>query len=201
MDTMKLNINDKYIDEFPDEFKKSYLDFKNGLFDTEEWGSHQPLLIHLVNTITEGSVIELGMGDNSTPLLHLLCEKLRRKLFSYDFDNNWYNKYKLYENDNHKLFLLDENLFRNNKYNFDRSTIMFIDSHPDWTRQHAIYFLRNYADYFIVHDTSYVKDGVVCSDNNYDFDFFKNVLHFNKVSRVSTLFTNKDITEELNKIF
>jgi hypothetical protein len=194
-------INDKYINELPDNFKRSYLDYQKGIFDTEPWGSHQPLLIHLVNTITDGSVIELGMGDNSTPLLHLLCEKLGRKLFSYEFDSNWYYKYKPYENINHKLFLLDENLFRDNKYVFERSSIIFIDSHPAWTRQHAIYFLKDVADYFIVHDTSYVKNGVICSDNNYDFSYYKNILHFNKVNRVSTLFTNKEITIELDKIF
>lgn len=194
-------MNDKYINELPDIYKKSYLDYKRGLFDTEEWGSHQPLLIHLVNTITKGDVFELGIGDNSTPLLHLLCEKLGRKLFSYEFDKTWYEKYKSYENDNHKLFLLDTKKFRNNEYIFNKCSIGFIDSHPAWTRQHAINFFVNGAGYLIVHDTSYVVNGVVRSDNNYNFSLYKNVLHFKKVNRVSTLFTNKEITEELNKIF
>jgi hypothetical protein len=194
-------MNDKYIEELPDAFKRSYLDYKNGLFNTEEWGSHQPLLIHTVNTISTGSVIELGMGDNSTPLLHLLCQKLGRNLFSYEFSKNWYNKYTSYENDFHKLVLLEEKPFKNNKYPFPKASVMFIDSHPAWTRHHAIKFLKGYADFFIVHDTTYVQDGKLTSDNNYDFSDYKNVRHFAKVNRTSTLFTNEEIPIELEKFF
>lgn len=196
-----MNINENYISELSDQYKKSYIDYKNGLFNTEEWGSHQPLLIHLVNTITEGNVLEFGMGDNSTPLLHLLCEKHQRKLFSYEFDSNWFPRYKHYENDNHKLFLLNENNFRNNEYDFEKSSIAFIDSHPVWTRHHLIEFLKDKVDYLIIHDTSYAPNGIVEAYNDYNFDSYKNVLHFDKVSRVSTFFTNKDIPEEISKIF
>lgn len=199
-----LDINDNYINELPNEYKRAYLDYKRGLFDVEPWGSHQPLLIHLVNTITEGSVIELGMGDNSTPLLHLLCEKLGRKLFSYDFDNDWYLKYKHLENDFHKLFWLDEKKFFNDEYELNKNkySIVLIDSHPTWTRQYAINYFMCCADYLIVHDTLYInKNGEFISDNDYNFGLYKNVLHFNKVSRVSTFFTNKEITEEIMKIF
>ena len=94
-------INDKYIEELENNYKICYLQYiKNE--NVDNWGSHQPLLIHLVNTIAEGPVLEFGMGDNSTPLLHLICEKQKRNLYSYDFDANWLNKFKHYEN---KYFL------------------------------------------------------------------------------------------------
>jgi hypothetical protein len=196
-------INDKYIDELPDIYKKSYLDYKEKIFETEEWGSHQPLLIHLVNTITDGDIIEIGMGNASTPLLHLLCEKLGRKLFSYEFDDNWIAKYRSFENDNHKMFLLNETMFSHNEYplNQNKYAIALIDSHPVWTRQHSINFLKDSVDYFVVHDAGLMENGVLVPQNNYNLSFFKNVRYFEKVKRVSALATNKEITEELNKIF
>lgn len=200
---MPNNINDKYIDELPDEFKKSYLDYKNGLFEIEPWGSHQPLLIHLVNTVTEGDVIEFGIGYNSTPLLHFLCEKQNRNLFSYEFDFEYYKNFKHYETDNHKIFFLNENKLANNEYklNDKHYSIALIDSHPSWTRQYAINYFSSFVDYLIVHDISYMKNGIVESDNDYNFNLFKNVLIFNKINRTSALITNKEISDDISKIF
>ncbi len=196
-------MNDKWMEEVEESYKQSYLDYKKGLFDTEEWGSHQPLLIHTVNTITEGSVMELGMGDNSTPLLGLLCEKQERMLYSYEFDKGWFNKYENYESDYHKLFLLSEWGFRGKEYPFSwlHHSIIFIDSHPQWTRQYALNKLRDDADYIIIHDVSYMRDGIRVSDNNYDFSGYKNVLIFDKVNRTSALLSNKDIPDELKAFF
>jgi DNA-binding ferritin-like protein (Dps family) len=196
-------MNDKYIDELPDKYKQSYLDYKKGMFDIEPWGSHQPLLIHVMNTISEGNVIELGMGDCSTPLLHFLCEKQGRNLFSYEFDKEWCDKYKSYESDFHKIQLLNEINFHNGDYLLQRNhySIALIDSHPAWTRQFSMSLLKDSVDFFIVHDTFYISNGEKVSDNNYDFSEFKNVIHFDKVNRQSALFSNKEISEELKQIF
>lgn len=199
-----LELNDKYVNELSDKFKESYLEYKRGVFDVNPWGSHQPLVIHTLNTITEGDVIEVGIGDNSTPLLHLLCEKQGRKLFSYEFETNWYDRYKLqYENDNHKMILLNATIFYNNEYTFNKNhyAIAFIDCGSLLSRQHAINFLKDSVDYFIVHDTSEIINEKIIPYNNYDFSYFKNVMHFNKVKRTSTLFSNKEISRELHKIF
>ena len=201
---MDININNKYIDELPDKFKIGYLEYQRGIFHISEQGStHQPLLIHVVNTITDGDIVELGMGDNSTPLLHLLCEKLGRKLHSYDFDKKWCNEYSQYESDFHKISFLDEAKFRNNEYplNTKKNSIMFIDSHPGWTRKHAMTYFKDSVDYFIIHDTTHMVGSQVLSPNNYDFSPFKNVLHFTKVDRTSTLFTDKEISKDVKKIF
>jgi len=200
-----MNVNDKYVDELPDEYKRAFIQYKRGVFKTEHYGSHQPLLIHLLNTITDGNVIEFGIGNNSTPLLHLLCEKLKRKLFSYEFECDWYDKFKSYENENHKLFLLDDKTFKTNKTPFNEKlySIAFIDSRPAWTRQHAINLLKNHVDYFVVHDVAKVmENGEIIPMNTklYDFSCFKTVLMFKEVDRATALCTNKEIPEELKNI-
>jgi len=142
------------------------------------------------------------MGDNSTPILHLLCGKMGRKLFSYDFDPTWLDKFKSYENDNHKILLLYENLFQKNLYKFpNKCSVAFIDSHPPWTRHHALSTLRDCADYFIFHDSFWNENNKISRLNLYDFSYFKNVLHFTKVKNGTTICSNKEIPEELAKIF
>lgn len=51
-----MNVNDKYIDLLPDIYKRSYLEYRKGLFHVEGWGSHQPVIIHVLNTVTVGKV-------------------------------------------------------------------------------------------------------------------------------------------------
>jgi len=191
-------MNDRYIDELPDIYKVSYSRYMEGHFRVDDYSSHQPLLIHTVNTITGGDVLELGMGDNSTPLLHLLCGKLNRKLFSYETDMEWYNKYKHYESNDHKILPYDLNKFKNNDH---RYAIAFIDLDTLDTRQRAIYALKDSVDYFIIHDVLEFKYGQFILYNNYDLSYFKNILHFIKVSRTSVLCSNKEIPEELKMIF
>jgi hypothetical protein len=202
----RVNINDKYINELPDNCIKAYLHYKEGKFVTEHYGSHLPVLIHTVNTITEGNVIEFGTGLYSTPVLHLLCEKLGRKLFSFEFNSEYYEINKSFENDNHKIFLLDEIMFRNNEYLFtqDKYAIALIDSSPSWTRQVAINCLKDSVDYFIVHDVAKIlKNGTIIPMNTklYNFNYFKTVLMFKKIDRATILCTNKEIPENLMEIF
>ena len=50
-----------------------------------------PLVIVARNT--SGPVLELGVGDYSTPLLHALCKGAGRDLVSYDGDPGWGARY------------------------------------------------------------------------------------------------------------
>lgn len=62
---------------------------------TDNWGSHQPLLWHALETAKHLGlpVLELGCGDNSTPMLKQYCKDNKLKLFSYDSKKEWADKY------------------------------------------------------------------------------------------------------------
>ncbi len=198
-----MNINDKYINELPNEYKTSYIQYLGGAFNTEEWGSHQPLTIHALNTITEGDVLEFGLGFNSTPIFNHICGKQKRNLISVDFDFNWFQKFTHYQSDLHKVLYLDVDLFKSRSYDFlnKHYSIVFIDSAPMWTRQTMIEYVKNNADYIIAHDTTSIAFHNV-PGYGYDFSSFKHIYHFKKVSRATTLISNLDnVNSELLKIF
>jgi len=191
-------LNDKYIEELPDQFKQSYLDYKQGIYEIEPWGSHQPVLIHTLNTITEGNVLEIGMGFCSTPLIHLICQKQNRNILSLDYEQEFFKKLSSYENDKHKMFVFTINKLLNKEYDFfkERFSIVFVDASPGWIRQKFIELIKDNADYIIVHDTEAIKE------YSYDFSMFKYVLPFTKVKKQTSILSNLDtINKNLLQIF
>lgn len=59
------------------------------------WGSHRPLLWEALETTKHLGlpVLELGCGENSTPYLKAYCRANKLKLYSYDFNKEWADKY------------------------------------------------------------------------------------------------------------
>jgi hypothetical protein len=208
-------LNDKHIDLLKDKYKTSYLLFKNGK-STEAFSSHQPLLIHTLNTITEGKVLEFGMGYNSTPIMNIICGMQGRELLSVETDQEWYNRFKDYQKQGYHIQLIPYKISKNRIpapvqdpsrlidyiISNGRYSVAFVDGAPAEFRQSVVVALKDIADYIIVHDTECVWQGLI---NCYTFDFsmFKHVLHFNKKDMPSTcLLSNLEkINPELLSIF
>ena len=93
-------INDRNIEYLKDEYKESYSAFVKGR-NLLPFSSHQPVLIHTLNTITEGDVLEYGMGWHSTPIMHIICGMQGRNLLSVETDKNWFNKFVGYRSEKH----------------------------------------------------------------------------------------------------
>jgi len=198
-------INDRYMELIKNEHKVSYLLFKEGK-SLQPWASHQPVLIHTLNTIKEGDVLEYGMGWNSSPIMHLICAMQGRKLLSVETDEKWFNKFLDYRNESHELLRLpavdlgrwDHELFKR-KY-----SIAFIDGCTDISRQKFIEALTDNVDYFVVHDTEEAAKNFRYPGFSYQWDFsgFKHVYHLQKGGPASSLLSNLDIINpELPMLF
>ena len=115
----------------------------------ETQGTHFPVLAACVHR-TQGPVLELGAGDYSTPLLHLLCKG--RTLVTVESNPEWLKLFKDTENENHKLILVK---------NYDEAKIIdevnwdvaLVDHAPGPRRVTEIKRLQNRARFIIVHDT------------------------------------------------
>lgn len=195
-------INDKYMELLPLDYKISYDMFMRGK-NLTAFSSHQPLIIHLLNTITEGEVLEFGMGWNSSPIMNLICGMQGRQLTSLDTDVAWASKFTSYQKPIHdvvcmQLFELvewDHPLFKKHY------SIAFVDGAPAEIRQPFLEKIKDNADYIVVHDTECVVQGV---KNCYAFDFsmFKHVYHFKSKPPMTSLVSNLDkVNEEVLKIF
>jgi hypothetical protein len=207
-------LNDKHIDLLKDKHKVSYLLFKKGK-PIEAFSSHQPLLIHTLNTITEGKVLEFGMGHNSTPLMSIICGMQGRELLSVETDEEWYNKFKGYKKQVHEIQLIPYKISKNRipapvqdpskliEYIISKGkySVAFVDGAPAEFRQPVVVALKDVADYIIVHDTECVWQGLT-NCYAYDFSMFKHIHHFKTSPPTTCLLSNlKEINSELLSIF
>jgi hypothetical protein len=113
-------------------------------------GTHLPVLKHIVG-ITTGPVLEMGMGYNSTPILHELCSN--RLLVSLDSEAEWVEKFASFRSDSHKI---------KTEPDWDDTTrylqsvfwdVILIDHHPCERRAIDIKLLMHNARFMVVHDT------------------------------------------------
>jgi hypothetical protein len=198
-------INDRYMDLVDNDCKVSYSLFKQNKI-LHPWASHQPVLIHTLNTIKEGAVLEYGMGDNSSQIMHIICGMQGRELLSVETDKKWMDKFKKYKTDLHELICMsydelgkwDHKLFKK-KY-----AIAFIDGSSNISRQKFIEVIKDNVDYFIVHDTEEVANNFTYPGFSYKWDFsgFKHQHHLQKGGPVTSLLSNlDDINKDLLTIF
>jgi hypothetical protein len=100
--------------------------------------------------ISEGPVLELGMGIFSTPVLHWLCLDQKRPLVSYDNNAEYFKQNQAFENSGHTIHYVEDW----DKIDIERKWgVVFIDHSPDSRRQIEAKRVANLADYVILHDS------------------------------------------------
>jgi hypothetical protein len=113
-------------------------------------GTHLPVLQHLIG-ITTGPVLEMGMGFNSTPILHELCKD--RLLISLDSQTEWVEKFADFRSSSHKI---------RTESDWDSAThylqsvfwdVVLIDHWPCERRIIDIQLLMHNTRFMVVHDT------------------------------------------------
>lgn len=131
-------------------------------------GSFRPYVkILLENLEINEDIIEVGVGDNSTPMWTKKVNGLDH-INSFHFENNldWFEKIKskFSSKDSQFIFFEGDKLlecFNNNFINEKTFDIAFIDSNPWETRTMALDYLKNISKVIIVHDSNYFPE------NNY----------------------------------
>jgi hypothetical protein len=118
-------------------------------------GSHYPVLAAMV-AATRGPVLELGMGDFSTPLLHMICGAVTppRRLVSIDSDPAWVEKFKHLRNPSHVIACYKIDVSQGPATCFDRDkwAVAFVDFAPGEDRTKYIEHNREMVSFFVVHD-------------------------------------------------
>lgn len=141
-----------------------------------KYGTHLPCLIQAFSKTT-GDVLELGMGVFSTPYLHYACILAKRNLVSYENFKEWYDFMKTYENEYHKVNLVE-------KYSdapVDKLwDIVLIDQTPDYSRSEEAMRLKDLAKYIIIHDSNPSNYKVTHYDKLYQHFKYKTDWHGDK---------------------
>jgi hypothetical protein len=112
--------------------------------------THIALLAAAVARST-GSVIELGCGHFSTPLLHHLCKG--RRLVSIDHDPEWVDQFRDLESPLHTLICVPR--WAEVKFPLDSWDVAFVDCAPAEARVPLIEQFLSTTKQFVIHDTEH----------------------------------------------
>lgn len=131
---------------------------ENRNIGTGGYGTHLTPLIAVV-LATFGNVIELGMGDYSTPVLHeiikfqnTLLNRHKRKLISYESNKEWLNNFVDLMTDYHQIKLVEN--WDSVKITENTScSVLFVDHAPANRRIIEIERFKDFCDIIVVHDT------------------------------------------------
>jgi hypothetical protein len=113
-------------------------------------GTHLPILKHIVE-LTTGPVLEMGMGYNSTPILHEMCKE--RLLVSLDSQTEWVEKFADFRSYQHKIQTIsswDDTARYLQTIYWD---VVFIDHWPCERRIIDMRLLMHNTRFMVVHDT------------------------------------------------
>jgi len=156
-------------------------------------GTHYCLLAAIVHQTT-GSVVELGVGHYSTPMLHFMCQN--REVVSIETNAEWHNYFSsLFAKGSHKFEFTNENLISNVLKNYTRKwDVAFVDHGPEQDRPRCVELLRNRAKYIVVHDS---EPNAVAYGWNGIFDTFKYKYYWDFYGNGTTIVSE---TEEIRLI-
>lgn len=116
------------------------------------YGTHLPALIKTVE-LTDGDILELGMGVFSTPYLHYKCMLDDRKLVSYENYKDWMDFFVHYgyPSKNHEIKFVDKYSDADIEKEW---SVVLIDQTPDSSRVEEARRVANLAQYVIIHDSN-----------------------------------------------
>ncbi len=121
------------------------------------YGSHMPVLAKIMD-LSDGPVLELGMGIYSTPLLDMMCKEQKRELISYDNDPKWFKENEKWTSDYHKVYFVEDWDEIEVELVTSHWGVAFIDHKPAKRRKVEMKLLAQHANYVIVHDTEPESD-------------------------------------------
>lgn len=150
-------------------------------------GTHlHPLIIAFLETT--GKVIELGMGDFSTPILHELTDYFNRELVSYENNKEWFDNYRDLSHERSDQILVKDW----DEAKAERCGLLFIDHAPAKRRAVDVERFKDLANVIICHDSEQIKE------YNYHkvFPLFKYKYEYSRFTKKTILLSNKiDVRE------
>lgn len=149
-----------------------------------EWCSHIPILAKVMQ-ISNGPVLELGIGIFSTPLLHTFCDAEKRFLDSYEDNKEWYENHVMFKTPLHHITYTKD--WKDIPIEKRQWGVVFID-HVARRRSADAIRASQHADYVVIHDSN----GRFDSHYHYDkcYPHFKYRFIFNSIYPHTTVLSN-----------
>ena len=118
-------------------------------------GTHFPILAAAVAR-TWGDVLELGIGDYSTPMLHHMLARSSKHLVSLETSEEWLELFAHFRSLNHELNLMKrwEDVAVGHNWG-----VVFVDVAPGDARPGLAAAFKDTAHFVVCHDTEAYGDG------------------------------------------
>lgn len=160
------------------------------------YSTHLPALMRALE-VTTGDVLELGAGIFSTPVLHWLCKRAKRRLVSMDNDPRFYAWAEGFRSPLHELVYVDDWAEADIEQPWG---VALVDHSPSDRRIEEIKRLQQLATVLVVHDTN----GRWNKAYHYDkiWDLFTYKYTFTQVEPSTSLLSNiLDVTKIMKGIY
>lgn len=127
--------------------KKEKMKFE--FHNPKSWSTHTPMLVRALQ-MTKGTVVEIGGGVFSTPLLHWLCKMQGRKLITYENDPTTFEFVRQFQSHMHSVRWIDSW----DEMDFEsKRGVVFVDHHPERRRGFDAIRFKDSAQIVVMHDT------------------------------------------------
>lgn len=136
----------------------------------DEWATHQQALVHAVMR-TNGSVLEMGCGNYSTPILHEICTLQKRRLISVDNNKEWSDIFISFANEYHEIRFIESWDALDGEYD-----VVFIDHAPAERRKVDIERFKDKCKIMVIHD--YLQDHIYHHHDIINTFKYKKVFNF-----------------------
>lgn len=170
-----------------------------------DFGTYAPVLSALIAK-TKGPILELGSGDHSTPLLHLVSDCCGREVVTAETDPVWLSKYENYRTSLHSLHLITKNPTKGAEVHQWQAgwdewkeiekrqwSVALIDQAPGECRASTIRRLKGRCEYIVAHDSE--KDYDVGTNYGYEavIPLFKHVWEWRRFRPYTLVLSDQEI--------
>lgn len=115
-------------------------------------GSHINVLVRILDYIDK-PVLELGMGYNSTPIIHWMAKQKGLGVISLESDIKWLSRFEEFEDEGHKISYYD---FEHEGFSNAQEMyfgLVFVDHRPARKRRSSAKAFALNADFVVLHDS------------------------------------------------
>ena len=165
------------------------------MINPANYSSHIPVLLYALG-ITEGPVLEMGVGFFSTPLIHWLCVPHGRKVMSMDNNKQFCDSLKPFAGPLHEIELVRD--WEGTKIKQPWG-LAFVDHEPPKRRKIDVARLAEHARLIVLHDTSPEQNRVFEYDEVWPL--FKYVYHHYSIFPGTSMLSNFMELENVNVAF
>lgn len=156
------------------------------------WGSHIPPLLRAF-ALTDGPVLELGMGVFSTTFLHWICLDAGRRLLSCENDPTFFAQHASFASEDHQLYLVDGDTWDAAPIDEEFWSVALVDHGPPERRTVEALRLARNCEFILVHDSQwkqnhhYLYRELLFPFFKYRYDYTKHRVHTTVLSDITDL--------------